>query len=68
MLVVMSNRGRMSNHYFSDTELHLRVRNILRAPIQNTVALIAHSPTGDVASTNGRGTICSRAWIRMLQE
>ena len=25
----------MPNHYFSDTELHLRVRNILRAPIQN---------------------------------
>ena len=27
MLVVVSNRGRMPNHYFSDTELHLRVRS-----------------------------------------
>ena len=47
VVVVMSNRGRMPNHYFSDTELHLRVS------------------TDDVASTNGTGILCSRAWIRM---
>ena len=28
VLVVLSNRGRMPNHYFSDTELLLKVRNI----------------------------------------
>ena len=65
MLVVVSNRGRMPNHNFSDTELHFRVRNILRASIQNIFALIAHFSTGDVASTNGTGIRCSRAWIRM---
>ena len=43
MLVMVSNSGRMPNHYFSDTELHLKVRNILSAPIQKHVALIAHS-------------------------
>ena len=66
MLVVVSNRGRMPNHYFSDTDLHLRVRNLLRVhPFRTSVALIAHSSTGDVASTNGTGILCTRAWIRM---
>ena len=60
-MLVVSNRGRMPNHYFSDTELHVRVRKILRSPIQKSVALIAHSSTGDVASTNGTGVLCSRA-------
>ena len=41
------------------------VRNILRAPIQNSVAFIAHSSTGDVAITNGTVILSSRAWIRM---
>ena len=60
MLVVVSNRGRMPNHY-SDTELHLRVRNISCDPSRTSVALIAHSSTGDVASTNRTGILCSRA-------
>ena len=29
------SRGRRSNIYFSDTVLHLEVRNISHAPIQN---------------------------------
>ena len=65
MLVVVSNRGRMPNQYFSDTELHLRVRTFCVHPSRTSVALIAHSSTGDVASTNGTGVLCSRAWIRM---
>ena len=55
MLVVVSNRCRMTNHYFFDTELHLRVRNICVYPSRTSVALIAHSSTGDVARTNGTG-------------
>ena len=35
VFVVVSNRGRRPRHYFSDTELYLRVRNIGRAPIQS---------------------------------
>ena len=31
---VMPSRGRRSNLYFSDTVLHLPVRNISHAPIQ----------------------------------
>ena len=53
MLVVVSDRDHMPNHYFS---VH---------PSRTSVALIAHSSTGDVASTNGTGILCSRAWIRM---
>ena len=66
MLVMVSNSGRMPNHYFSDTELHLKVRNILRAPIQNICCIDSSLfVTGDVASTNGTGVPCSRVWIRM---
>ena len=54
MLVVVSNRGRMPNHYFSDTE-----------PEHFVFTHPAHSSTGYVASTNGTGILCSRAWIRM---
>ena len=32
---VRLSRGPRSIQFFSDTELHLRVRNISRAPIQN---------------------------------
>ena len=65
MLVVVSNRVCMPNHYFSNTALHLRVRNIFVHPSRTYVALIAHSSTGDVASTNGTVVLCSRAWIWM---
>ena len=34
-------------------------------PSRTSVALIAHSSTGDDASTNGTGILCGRAWIRM---
>ena len=62
VLVVVSNRGRNPSHYFSDTELHLRVRN---SSPRASVALITHSSTGDVASTNGTGVLCSKAWMWM---
>ena len=39
------SRGRMSNLYFSDTVLHLRVRNISHAPIQN----ILHAPIQNIS-------------------
>ena len=64
MLVVVSNRGRMPIHYFSDTELHLRVTFCVH-PSRSSVALIAHSSTGDVASTNETGILCSMALIQM---
>ena len=59
------DRGRKSNLYFSDTVLHLRVRNISHAPIQNICAPVAYSSTGYVSGTYRAGILCSRPWIRM---
>ena len=56
MLVVVSNRGCMPNQESGTFCVH---------PSRTYVALIAHSSTGDAASTNGIGILCSRAWIRM---
>ena len=65
VFVVISNMVRRPSHYFSDTELHVRVRTISVHPSRSFVALVTHSSTGDVVSTNGTGVLCSRAWIRM---
>ena len=48
-------RCRISNNFFSDTVLHLRVRNISVHPTRASVALVAHSSTCDVTSTYGIG-------------
>ena len=34
-------------------------------PSRAYVALVTHSSTGDVVSTNETGVLCSRAWIQM---
>ena len=65
VFVVVLNRSCMPNHYFSDTERHLRIWNICVHPSRSSVALIDRSSTGDVVTTNGTGVLCSRAWIWM---
>ena len=60
MLAVVSNRGRMSNHYFSDTAFESSIHFACTHPEHRL-----HSSTGVVARTNGTGVLCSRAWIRM---
>ena len=50
------NRCRRSNHFLSDTVLHLRVH-----PSRAFVALLAHSSTCVVANTYRIGVLCSRA-------
>ena len=48
MLAVVSNRGRMSNHYFSDTAFESSIHFACTHPEHRL-----HSLTGVVASTNG---------------
>ena len=47
VLVVVSNRGSRPSHYFSDTELHFRERNILR-----------HGGFGEVGSLDSFLIVC----------
>ena len=58
-------RGHRSNLYFSNTVLHLRVRNISHAPIQNTGAPVPYSSTSDVSGTYRAEILGSRPWIQM---
>ena len=55
------SRGRRSNLYFSDTVLHLRVRNISHEPIQ----YIWCTSTGDVWCTYWEGILGGRPCIQM---
>ena len=59
------SRGRRSNLYFSDTVLHLRVRNIRMHPSCTSGAPVAYSSTGDVSDTYWEGILGGRPWIRM---
>ena len=59
------SRGCRSNIYFSDTVLHLRVRNISYAPIRNNLSPVAYSSTNDVSGKCRAGILGSRPWIQM---
>ena len=60
-------RGRRSNLYFSYNVLHLRVRNISHASIQDIwcTGSVAYSSNVDVSGTYRAEILGSRPWIRM---
>ena len=52
------SRGRSSSLYFSDTKLHLRVRNISHVHV-------AYSSTSVLSGTYSAGIHGNKSWIRM---